>query len=120
MIPILFLKTFSHPTPILRPVFSRVSGFSFRFRGWIRDGKLHFRLRMEYMANEGSEPEGDGDADDDAKTTRTIDFTYDPETDTPDEIATEIGNEFSLSSTDKDICAAALKEWLAKELENKP
>ena len=28
----------------------------------------------------------------------------------------EIGDEFDLSSTDRDICAAALKEWLAKEL----
>ena len=46
---------------------------------------------------------------------RTIDFTYDPEVDTPEEIAAEIGNEFSLSSTDRDICAAALKEWLAKD-----
>lgn len=47
---------------------------------------------------------------------RTIDFQYDPEKDTPEEIADEITNEFELSSTDRDICAAALKEWLAKEL----
>lgn len=33
--------------------------------------------------------------------------------DTPDAIASEIGEQFSLSDTDRDICAAALKEWLA-------
>lgn len=47
---------------------------------------------------------------------RTIDFVYDPDTDTADEVAEELGNQFDLSSTDRDICAAALKEWLAKEL----
>jgi WNK lysine deficient protein kinase len=47
---------------------------------------------------------------------RTIDFAYDPDVDTPEEIADEITSEFALSSTDRDICAAALKEWLAKEL----
>lgn len=36
--------------------------------------------------------------------------------DTPEEIADEITSEFELSSTDRDICAAALKEWLAKEM----
>lgn len=36
--------------------------------------------------------------------------------DTPDEIAVEISNEFHLSNADRDICAAALKEWLAKEM----
>ena len=40
---------------------------------------------------------------------RTIDFAYDPDKDTPEEIADEITNEFELSSTDRDICAAALK-----------
>ena len=48
-------------------------------------------------------------------TKRTIDFFYDADVDTPEEIAVEISNEFALSSTDRDICAAALKEWLAKE-----
>lgn len=40
---------------------------------------------------------------------RTIDFAYDADKDTPEEIADEITNEFELSSTDRDICAAALK-----------
>ena len=47
---------------------------------------------------------------------RTIDFVYDPDIDTADDVAEELGNQFNLSSTDRDICAAALKEWLAKEL----
>ena len=42
---------------------------------------------------------------------------YDPDVDTPDAIAGEIANAFNLSSTDRDICAAALKEWLAKEMQ---
>ena len=48
-------------------------------------------------------------------TKRTVEFSYDDSEDTPDTVAVEISNEFALSETDKDICAAALKEWLAKE-----
>lgn len=47
---------------------------------------------------------------------RTIDFAYDPDKDTPEEIADEITNEFELSSTDRDICAAALKVSPAAKL----
>ena len=47
---------------------------------------------------------------------RTIDFAYDPDEDTAERVADEITSLFELSSTDRDICAAALKEWLAKEL----
>lgn len=67
---------------------------------------------MEY---EGDDPQG---GNEDPTPHMTIDFIYDPDVDTPDEIAVEIGNEFSLSSTDRDICAAALKEWLAKGFED--
>jgi WNK lysine deficient protein kinase len=49
---------------------------------------------------------------------RTIDFVYDPDADTADEVAEELANQFNLSSTDRDICAAALKEWIAKEAAN--
>ena len=48
-------------------------------------------------------------------TKRTVEFSYDDGVDTPDTVAVEISNEFALSETDRDICAAALKEWLAKE-----
>ena len=89
----------------------RGEDFNFKFSGKVKEGKLHFRLEMEY---EGEEPPGE----DEESRSRTIDFVYDPDDDTPDEIATEIGNEFSLSDTDRDICAAALKEWLAKGLED--
>jgi len=47
---------------------------------------------------------------------RTIDFVFDPEVDTADALAAEISDEFSLSPTDTEICAAALREWLAKEM----
>ena len=50
------------------------------------------------------------------RTRRTIDFAYDPDEDTAERVADEITSLFELSSTDRDICAAALKEWLAKEL----
>ena len=43
---------------------------------------------------------------------RTVDFAYDPDVDTPDEVAAEIGAEFELSPTDKDMCLAAFKELL--------
>ena len=88
----------------------RGEDYNFQFSGKVKEGKLHFRLKMEY---EGDEPP----AEEDESRSRTIDFVYDPDDDTPDEIAVEIGNEFSLSTTDRDICAAALKEWLAKGLD---
>lgn len=47
---------------------------------------------------------------------RTIDFVFDPEVDTADNLAAEISEEFSLSPTDTEICAAALREWLAKDM----
>lgn len=83
----------------------RGEDYSFHFTGKIKDGKLHVRLHLEY---EGDELQLTGGK-------KTIDFTYDPDGDTPEAIAKEIGDEFELSSTDRDICAAALKEWLAKE-----
>jgi WNK lysine deficient protein kinase len=84
--------------------------YTFRFGGKIVDGKLHFRLNMEY--------EGEDDEESEDRQSRTIDFEFDPDTDTPDEIAIDLSKEFDLSSTDRDICAAALKEWLAKEAPN--
>lgn len=86
-----------------------VSGedYHFRFSGKIREGKLFFRLNMEYEGDEEVSPD---------VASRTIDFVYDPDSDTADEVAEELGNQFNLSTTDRDICAAALKEWLAKEL----
>lgn len=47
---------------------------------------------------------------------RTIDFVFDPDVDTADNLAAEISEEFSLSPTDTEICAAALREWLAKDM----
>ncbi|KAL6776717.1 hypothetical protein ACKKBF_B30670 [Auxenochlorella protothecoides x Auxenochlorella symbiontica] len=90
--------------------FVRGEDYLFQFSGKIRGGKLHFRLHMQY--------EGEGGPEVDTSS-KTIDFVYDPDADTPDEIAAEISNEFNLSSTDRDICAAALKEWLAKEMDDR-
>ncbi|KAI8107752.1 hypothetical protein M9434_004694 [Picochlorum sp. BPE23] len=86
----------------------RGEDYFFQFTGKIKDGKLHFRLHMQYEGDEEDEEHQNG-------TSKTIDFTYDPEEDTPDEIAEEISSEFDLSATDQDICAAALKEWLADQ-----
>jgi WNK lysine deficient protein kinase len=96
----------------------RGEDYLFQFSGRVRDGKLHFRLHMAYEGDEdgagGSGGAGGGNADDaNARSSKTIDFVYDPDTDTADEIAAEISSEFDLSPTDRDICAAALKEWLA-------
>ncbi len=68
---------------------------------------MHFRLVMTQATVE----EGDG-----PPFMRTIDFVFDPEIDTADNLAAEISEEFNLSTTDTEICAAALREWLAKEL----
>ena len=100
----------------------RGEDFTFQFSGRIRGGSLHFRL---VMVPERSDDEGDGGGgggrgghDGGAPPeprggATTIDFVYDPDADTPDAVAGEIGAEFGLSPTDRDICAAALKEWLA-------
>ena len=85
----------------------RGEDYNFHFTGKIKEGKLYVRLHLEY--------EGDDEGQLGAGGKKTIDFTYDPDGDTPEAISKEIGDEFSLSSTDRDICAAALKEWLAKE-----
>lgn len=90
----------------------RGEDYLFQFTGKIRHGKLHFRLHMQY---EGDEDEEEGEQLSPRGTSKTIDFVYDPDEDTPDEIAAEISSEFNLSSTDRDICAAALKEWLADQ-----
>jgi len=85
----------------------RGEDYFFQFTGKIKDGKLHFRLHMQY--------EGEDDDEQQNGSSKTIDFIYDPEEDTPDEVAEEISSEFNLSPTDLDICAAALKEWLADQ-----
>lgn len=85
----------------------RGEDYNFHFTGKIKKNKLYVRLHLEY--------EGDDEQQLSTGGKKTIDFTYDPDGDTPEAIAKEIGDEFSLSSTDRDICAAALKEWLAKE-----
>lgn len=194
----------------------RGEDYCFNFTGKLREGKLHFRLHMQW--------EGDGDAAGEMGSSKTIDFVYDPDSDTPgqhplqltwqrvwrshlhfrpagpallwnlpaacaaawllpaidsfrhaflnfspcmarlaphphptgprsplihtcmlflvhflpntpvkltvacaatplpaprraDEIAAEISSEFHLSDTDRDICAAALKEWLDRGME---
>lgn len=91
--------------------FVRGEDYLFQFSGKIRGGKLHFRLHMAYEGDDGPDLVDGG--------SKTIDFVYDPDADTPDEIAAEISKEFHLSSTDRDICAAALKEWLAKEMDDR-
>lgn len=84
----------------------RGEDYLFEFHGKVKEGKLHFRLTM----TEATEVEGL------LTLKRTIDFVFDPDVDTADSLAGEISEEFNLSPTDMEICAAALKEWLAREL----
>lgn len=99
----------------------RGEDYLFQFTGKIREGKLHFRLNMHYEGDDDGVGQSTQNGavgrvmDTLMRTSKTIDFVYDPEVDTPDEIAAEISSEFDLSPTDRDICAAALKEWLAEE-----
>ena len=74
----------------------------------VKDGKMHFRLLMTQAISDATESLNGF--------SRTIDFVFDPEDDTVDKLASEISETFNLSPTDTEICAAALREWLAKEM----
>ena len=85
---------------------------------------MHFRLYMTQVADLPPPAAAAASADGAAPpppppplpVVRTIDFVFDPEVDTADALAAEISDEFALSPTDTEICAAALREWLAKEM----
>jgi WNK lysine deficient protein kinase len=108
----------------------RGEDYNFEFHGRVRDGKMHFRLYMTAVgsggggggggegngADGGGGGEGGGGNGGGTGVVRTIDFAFDPDVDTPDNLAAEISEEFALSPTDTEICAAALREWLAKEM----
>ncbi len=87
----------------------RGEDYNFEFHGKIKDGKMDFRLVMTEASTVDAGP-------DTQPFMRTIDFVYDPEVDTADNLAAEISENFNLSLTDTEICAAALREWLAKEM----
>ncbi|GLI62011.1 hypothetical protein VaNZ11_004586 [Volvox africanus] len=82
--------------------------YEFVFSAKTVDGKLHFQLTMLGVTKPGEENQ----------LKRDIEFVFDPETDTADSLAGELSQQFNLSPTDTEICAAALKEYLAKELGN--
>jgi WNK lysine deficient protein kinase len=86
----------------------RGEDYIFEFAGKVKDGKMHFRLVMTQAVPESSETT--------PPFMRTIDFVFDPDDDTVDKLASEISETFNLSPTDTEICAAALREWLAKEM----
>ncbi|GLC36978.1 hypothetical protein PLESTB_000172100 [Pleodorina starrii] len=82
--------------------------YEFVFSAKTVDGKLHFQLTMLGVTKPGEENQ----------LKRDIEFVFDPEMDTADSLAGELSQQFNLSPTDTEICAAALKEYLAKELGN--
>lgn len=93
--------------------------YTFAFSGRLDEGILKVELQLQY---DGSDNDDDMVAEQEVeeepsvqRRSRTIEFEYNPEVDTADDVASEMGNEFDLSSTDRDICAAALKEWLGRE-----
>jgi WNK lysine deficient protein kinase len=96
----------------------RGEDYNFEFHGKVHDGKMHFRLVMTEAG--GTEPQppppAPGEPPPPPPFMRTIDFTFDPDIDTADNLAAEISENFNLSPTDTEICAAALREWLAKEM----
>eukprot|EP00798_Chlamydomonas_sp_ICE-L_P006588 gene6588-3241_t len=85
----------------------RGEDYNFEFAGKVKEGKMHFRLVMTQVVVDVNEIQ---------PFMRTVDFVFDPDIDTADNLAAEISEEFNLSPTDTEICAAALREWLAKEL----
>uniref|UniRef100_A0A7R9V354 non-specific serine/threonine protein kinase n=1 Tax=Chlamydomonas euryale TaxID=1486919 RepID=A0A7R9V354_9CHLO len=88
----------------------RGEDYEFEFAGQVDDGKMNFRLVMTQASSSNSS------TTDEPAFRRTIDFTFDPDVDTVDALAGEISETFNLSPTDTEICAAALREWLAKEM----
>ncbi len=98
----------------------RGEDYNFEFHGKVKDGKMHFRLVMTEAAASSSSTaaaqQGGEGAGELQPFVRTIDFVFDPEIDTADNLAHEISENFNLSPTDTEICAAALREWLAKEM----
>ncbi|KAG2496927.1 hypothetical protein HYH03_004933 [Edaphochlamys debaryana] len=80
--------------------------YEFCFKADTMEGKLHFLLTMLGVTKPGETDQ----------LRRDIEFVFDPETDTADSLAGELSQQFNLSPTDTEICAAALKEYLAKEL----
>jgi hypothetical protein len=75
------LSLLTRATTVLLPAV-RGEDYCFNFSGKLRDGRFHFRLHMQW--------EGDGDSGapapgGEAGSSKTIDFVYDPDTDTPGE-----------------------------------
>lgn len=86
----------------LQVCLSACSFFYFLMQGYESDSDerwLHIRL---VMSNEAE-----------TEHVKILDFDYSLETDTPDSVGAEIADKFQLSSTDRELCKAALKEWLS-------
>lgn len=47
---------------------------------------------------------------------RRISFMYNPNQDDADQLAKELGDQCELTETDTQICAAAIKGWIARIL----
>mmetsp|Transcript_2738 Transcript_2738/g.8068 ORF Transcript_2738/g.8068 Transcript_2738/m.8068 type:complete len:488 (-) Transcript_2738:415-1878(-) len=75
------------------------------------EGELTMELHMQYDGNEDEDSQDEGG---EKRMSQTVEFNFNPEEDTADDIAQDLGDEFNLSPTDRDICAAALKEWLGR------
>lgn len=73
--------------------------FVVQAEGEPEDGKIHFEITMT--------------KEEDPETVQNVGFDYILLEDSPEQVADEMANSFGLSMTDKEICAAALREWLA-------
>eukprot|EP00201_Polytomella_parva_P016606 CAMPEP_0175066912 /NCGR_PEP_ID=MMETSP0052_2-20121109/16786_1 /TAXON_ID=51329 ORGANISM="Polytomella parva, Strain SAG 63-3" /NCGR_SAMPLE_ID=MMETSP0052_2 /ASSEMBLY_ACC=CAM_ASM_000194 /LENGTH=431 /DNA_ID=CAMNT_0016333695 /DNA_START=78 /DNA_END=1373 /DNA_ORIENTATION=+ len=80
--------------------------YEFTFKAEPAEGnQLNFSLQLQGVSRPG----------DKSVQVQFIQFVYDPDQDTADSLANELSQQFSLSSTDTEICAAALKEYLASK-----
>lgn len=86
----------------------RGEDWSFELYGLMQHEKLHFHMIMT------PETSTTDTAPVQPIKHRTVAFDFDPEVDTVDNIAAELSQEFHLSPTDLEICAAALREWMAQ------
>eukprot|EP01025_Chloroclados_australasicus_P006571 TRINITY_DN12105_c0_g1_i1.p1 TRINITY_DN12105_c0_g1~~TRINITY_DN12105_c0_g1_i1.p1 ORF type:complete len:566 (-),score=92.68 TRINITY_DN12105_c0_g1_i1:168-1865(-) len=89
----------------------RGEDYRFQFEGRKCDensNQIHFTIKMYVENDDVEEPSSQQKG-------RSLVFEFDPENDTVDNVVREMQEQFGLSDTDANLCAAAMREWLARE-----
>jgi len=59
-------------------------------------------------------------SEDESEHVKILNFDYSLEKDTPENVGGDIADSFNLSYTDRELCKAGLREWLAGMEASKP